>query len=64
MIAKRSCEGWFQRRSVSTLVLSSCSFISAGFLLWNHPSRDPLRDPAALLTQEGIVAVTLFCLPS
>jgi hypothetical protein len=21
--------------------------------LWNHPSRDPLRDPAALLTQEG-----------
>src|SRR6188768_1347079 len=20
---------------------------------WNHPSRDPLRDPAALLTQEG-----------
>ena len=21
--------------------------------LWNHSSRDPLRDPAALLTQEG-----------
>jgi len=24
------------------------------WFLWNHPSRDPLRDPAALLTQEGI----------
>jgi hypothetical protein len=24
-----------------------------GVSLWNHPSRDPLRDPAALLTKEG-----------
>ena len=24
-----------------------------GWFHWSHPSRDPLRDPAALLTQEG-----------
>jgi hypothetical protein len=34
----RSCEGWFPSRNVSVL---------------EPPPRDALRDPAALLTQEG-----------
>jgi hypothetical protein len=37
----REAPGWFQ------------SGHAAGWQLRNHPSRDPLRDPAALLTQEG-----------
>jgi hypothetical protein len=37
----RSCEGWFPKRHTDK------------WFLWNHPSRDPLRDPAALLTEEG-----------
>jgi hypothetical protein len=36
----RSCEGWFQHRNTYK------------WIRWNHPQRDPLRDPAAL-TQEG-----------
>jgi hypothetical protein len=45
----RSCGGWFLREP----------FVNAR--LWNHPSRDTLRDPAALLTQEGnILASYLF----
>ena len=28
----------------------------------NHPSRDPLRDPAALLTQGDNMSLTLFTL--
>ena len=58
----RSCEGWFPKR---------CSH---KWFLWNHPSRDPLRDPAALLRKtaqtientrsifEEICAVFLVCL--
>jgi hypothetical protein len=38
--------GWFQRNDSSV------------FGKWNHPPRDPLRDPAALLTQEGKVLLT------
>jgi hypothetical protein len=26
---------------------------SGKWSLWNHPPRDPLRDPATLLSQEG-----------
>jgi hypothetical protein len=37
----REAPEWFQ----------SCNL--ASWRLRNHPSRDPLRDPAALLTQEG-----------
>jgi hypothetical protein len=37
----RPCEGRFQSRN------------PANWLLRSHPPRDPLRDPAALLTQEG-----------
>jgi hypothetical protein len=37
----REAPGWFQSGNVEN------------WRLWNHPSRDPLRDPAALLTQEG-----------
>jgi len=37
----RPCEGRFPERSLDK------------WFLWNHPSRDPLRDPAALLTKEG-----------
>jgi hypothetical protein len=37
----REAPGWFQCRQFSK------------WPHWNHPSRDPLRDPAALLTQEG-----------
>jgi hypothetical protein len=45
----RSCEGWFQSGAIEV------------WSLWNHPPRDPLRDPAALLTQEGhFLNVSLF----
>jgi len=37
----RPCEGWFPMRRTEK------------WPGWNHPSRDPLRDPAALLTKEG-----------
>jgi hypothetical protein len=37
----RSCEGWFPNRRPDK------------WLLWNHPPRESLRDPAALLTEEG-----------
>ena len=37
----RSCGGWFLKRH------------PAKWFHWNLPSRDPLRDPAALLTEEG-----------
>ena len=37
----REAPGWFQSRNPE------------GIWFRNHPSRDPLRDPAALLTQEG-----------
>ena len=42
-----SCEGWFPRGDTEK------------WLLGNHPPRDPLCDPAALLTQEGS-AFSLF----
>ena len=37
----REAPGWFQNDNLE------------GWWLWNHPSRDALRDPAALLTEEG-----------
>jgi hypothetical protein len=41
LLSQEDSPGWFQ------------SDHSYWRRLWNHPSRDPLRDPAALLTQEG-----------
>jgi hypothetical protein len=38
VIAKQSHEGWFQSGNPER------------WRFWNHPPRDPLRDPAALLT--------------
>jgi len=35
----------------------------ASWQLWNHPSRDPLRDPAALLTQEGSFRISNLFTP-
>jgi hypothetical protein len=37
----RSCGGWFPKLHTDK------------WFLWNLPPRDPLRDPAALLTEEG-----------
>jgi hypothetical protein len=37
----REAPGWFQGGNAEN------------WRFWNHPSRDPLRDPAALLTPEG-----------
>ena len=44
----REAPGWFQSANPE------------GWRLRNHPSRDPLRDPAALLTQEGISRISKF----
>jgi len=47
----RPCEGRFPKRYLDK------------WLQWNHPSRDPLRDPAALLTKEGSLHAT-FRIPT
>jgi len=32
--------------------------------VWKPPPRDPLRDPAALLTQEGNLSILKFNIPA